>query len=125
MKQSKHINCISSSESTKGTLYLGNIFGAWDIKLLASKNITAVLSVIDTKKIDYTESCVKDNLFIPAIDVESFNLEEHFSETYEWLDKNLEKTNVLVHCQVGVSRSATIVIAYVMKKRNLGVDQAL
>ena len=64
-------------------------------------------------------------MLIPATDIESYNLFYHFSKTNEWIDKSLEKTNVLVHCQAGMSRSATIVIAYFMRKYKWGVYKTL
>lgn len=37
----------------------------------------------------------------------------------------LIKGKILVHCQVGVSRSATIVLAYLMLKQNMTLAEAI
>ncbi|KAF9447407.1 hypothetical protein P691DRAFT_802517 [Macrolepiota fuliginosa MF-IS2] len=52
-------------------------------------------------------------------------LEPQLEPICEWIDKaRQEGGQVLVHCRVGVSRSATVTIAYVMKHLNLPLVDA-
>ncbi len=49
----------------------------------------------------------------------------HFEQAFEFISKaKEEKKNVLVHCQLGKSRSATIVIGYLMKYENYTYEKA-
>lgn len=54
------------------------------------------------------------------------NIIQYFPETYEFIkDALASKGRVLVHCQAGVSRSPTIVAAYMMREKQLSAQQAL
>jgi protein-tyrosine phosphatase len=46
-------------------------------------------------------------------------------ETIQFIDAAKEKGNILIHCLAGVSRSPTIVAAYLMYKRKWRYKQAL
>jgi protein-tyrosine phosphatase len=63
-------------------------------------------------------------LYIPAVDHESFDLAPFFPTAIELLASETRRTNVLVHCMAGVSRSATLVIAYFMHSRSLPFKDA-
>lgn len=59
---------------------------------------------------------------IPADDVLNYNIRYHFEEAFEIID-DARRTNgrILVHCAMGISRSATIVIAYIMSRYNMSL----
>ena len=65
-------------------------------------------------------------LHIPIIDAISENIGQYFDKAIKFIETGLKEGNaVLVHCAAGVSRSATIVISYLMATRKLNVVEAL
>jgi dual specificity phosphatase 12 len=63
---------------------------------------------------------------IAVDDTETTNIIEHFVPCSNFIAKaRVQGAGVLVHCQAGMSRSATLVAAYLMKEMGLNVEQAL
>ena len=97
-------------EIIKDFLWLGNSYAAEDIEDLKKKGIKKILSVWDCLGPNY-----QDNEFIhkkiKIADVYKANIIQYFGECLNFI-KGDEK--VFVHCIAGSSRSASIVIAYIM-----------
>ena len=64
-------------------------------------------------------------LYYNAEDNDGFKISVYFEESYLWIDEALSMGNVLVHCGAGISRSASIIIAYLMKKNKWTTDFSL
>ena len=94
-------------------LYLGSEEGASFKKFLDEKNITHIVRVKNSGEIAFPNDY--QYKIIPIGDVSSENIEIHFDSAFEFIDNALNNNNcVLVHCAMGVSRSASIVISYLM-----------
>ncbi|XP_023814964.1 protein phosphatase Slingshot homolog 3 isoform X2 [Oryzias latipes] len=105
-------------------LYLGSEWNAANFEELQKNNVGYILNV--TREIDnfFPESFTYMN--IRVYDVESTNLLPHWPDTYNFIN-TARKTGqaVLVHCKMGVSRSASTVIAYAMKQQRWSLETAL
>lgn len=65
-------------------------------------------------------------LGVPATDIMNFQLCQYFTKCADYIDAALKsRGKVLVNCKVGASRSATIVLAFLMIKRHLQVQDAV
>ena len=65
-------------------------------------------------------------LNVRVYDDEKTDLLKHWDDTFKYISKaKKEGSKVLVHCKMGVSRSASVVIAYAMKAYNWDFSQAL
>ncbi|XP_056121583.1 dual specificity protein phosphatase 22-B [Rhinichthys klamathensis goyatoka] len=104
-------------------LYLGNFKDARDREQLARNNITHILSIHDTAAPILQEMTY---LCIPAADSPTQNLIQHFKKSIMFMhESRLKGEGCLVHCLAGVSRSVTLVVAYVMTVTTLGWQDAL
>lgn len=118
------LNLILEASENNGALYLGNYEAASDVVLLRKHGIKAVLTVAADLRLNYPSNEGIIHEVIPALDMVSYDLSRHFSRCLEFIEKTRKETNVLVHCLAGISRSATIVIAYLMKLNKIGFDQS-
>jgi dual specificity MAP kinase phosphatase len=63
---------------------------------------------------------------IPIHDNNNVSIKQYFQETFKFIDAGLKAgEGVLVHCFAGISRSPTIVFAYLMKRYEISYDRAL
>ncbi|XP_018413655.1 PREDICTED: dual specificity protein phosphatase 13-like [Nanorana parkeri] len=64
---------------------------------------------------------------VPANDLPDFNISQYFYSASEFIHKALDTpgARVLVHCVVGISRSASLVLAYLMIHHQLTLTQAI
>jgi len=116
---------IYETEEPHGYLFLGNVKSLQEIEHLKEMRCTLIISV-------YHESLTLENgeginhHQILAMDSQGQNLGDHFEETFNLMDAELTQGNcVLVHCHQGMSRSATITCAYLMKKLGICFDEAI
>ena len=105
-------------------LYLGGVFAATEESTLEEKKITHVLTMGNNMPPKFPDSytykvCELD-------DDDSEDIKQFFDEGVEFIDKAIEGGGtVFVHCAAGVSRSSTMVCAYLMKKYNWKFTKAL
>ncbi|KAL4623014.1 hypothetical protein GN956_G19997 [Arapaima gigas] len=97
-------------------LFLGNERDAQDLELLLHLNIGFVVNVTTHLPLYHLATGLVRYKRLPATDSSKQNLRQYFEEVFEFIEEAHQSgRGVLVHCQAGVSRSATIVIAYLMK----------
>ena len=74
--------------------------------------------------LDHPKTDIPHYLYIPGEDHERFNLSVYFDRCADFIDKVLKETNVLVHCMAGISRSVSLVLAYLMKYHQMPLKEA-
>ncbi|XP_064466489.1 dual specificity protein phosphatase 3-like [Ornithodoros turicata] len=114
-------------------IFVGDEGAARNKDYLRGLGVTHVLNTaegyqfgqVDTTKEFYASHHI-EYLGLRLIDMPQEDISAHFDKSAEFIESCLErKGKVLVHCRMGMSRSATITIAYLMIKKGMTVDDAL
>lgn len=104
-------------------LYLGSEWNAADLTALQEIGIGYILNV--TREIDNFYPEVFMYKCIRLYDVPESELLKHWDDTYKFIKEAKENNSkVLVHCKMGISRSAATVIAFTMKEYRMSLEEA-
>ncbi|OBZ76460.1 Dual specificity protein phosphatase 1B [Grifola frondosa] len=107
-------------------LYLGTIEAAISPRTLSDRHITHIVSVgSEPIPADNPASGIR-HLRIQVEDVDYADLLIHLPGACRFIDDALKSNGVvLVHCVQGLSRSATVVAAYMMYSRHIEASEAM
>ena len=93
-------------------IYLGGLEGLKENDYLKKENITNILSITNDLPKDELDKSINHKI-IDIGDLYSENIIKYFKECIEFIENN---GKIFIHCTCGVSRSASIVISYLMWK---------
>ncbi len=101
-------------------IFLGSIFAANNKKWLKDNNITYILSLVNPgNKIDG----INYQIYNKINDTPEQDILHIFGECFKFIDNALiNNSKILIHCYAGISRSATILIGYLIYKLNMSFD---
>uniref|UniRef100_A0A3B4GD51 Protein phosphatase Slingshot homolog 1 n=1 Tax=Pundamilia nyererei TaxID=303518 RepID=A0A3B4GD51_9CICH len=104
-------------------VYLGSEWNASNLEELQESGVAYILNV--TREIDNFFPGTFSYHNIRVYDEEATDLLAHWNDTYNFIVKaKKNRSKCLVHCKMGVSRSASTVIAYAMKEYGWSLEKA-
>lgn len=115
------------SEIIQNKLFLGSVDDALNEKWLQTRKIKLIITVFKDPE-EYIEQ-IKEfalsnniiNYIVPVSDTSDEKILENINNLYNTIESY---DSVLIHCMHGISRSATIVISYLMLKYKIHLDEA-
>ncbi len=106
-------------------IYIGNFKSAQNIKQLQENEITHIINCayflpeVHKNNFDYLTLDLEDKIkqdILPSIDIAMKFIKN--------VTENNPKSKIFIHCVKGKSRSASVVVAYLMLTRNIDYDEA-
>ena len=105
-------------------IYVGDLSSSLNKYALKGNGIKHVLSVLNGCAENYPDDFTYN--IIHVNDDDWIDISNHFEECIAFIDKAITRNEkILVHCSRGVSRSVTMVLAYLIVKQGMTYDKAL
>lgn len=114
-------------------LYLGNKRDAYNAHFLKTRRIDIIINTTD--EVEFMNGCIKNGIKCVRVSISDQHTDEnrmkHNRDYYyqlgslcSMIDKNLERNkNILVHCRHGKYRSTCLIIAYILYKTQMKLEE--
>ncbi len=112
LRTEKELGISYNIDKITDNIYLGGVKGLSESEYFKTEKITATLSILKDAPKFVDDENIKHKV-IPLDDLYSENIIKYFKECIEFIENN---GKIFIHCTCGVSRSASIVISYLMWK---------
>ena len=112
---------VASPNEIVPGVFLGSIEAAYNKHRLRELGVTHVVSLVEQAP---PYPLLFKYLLIEVPDIETTDLFSRFDNACRYIDSGIKNGGCLIHCQAGMSRSATITIAWVMKSYRLRFNEA-
>lgn len=105
-------------------VYISDFASACNVEELKKNGITHIVTAIKGVGKMYPDDF--EYYEVDIVDRNYSNISDYFDACSDFIDKAVnDEKKVLIHCKCGVSRSTTLIAAYLIKKKNYSTDGAL
>lgn len=112
---------VIPAEGGAGSIWISGYDFAHNLTKLRERKIFGICSAVD---LSFKYPPEFSQIKFALDDSESQKITYCFEDAFKFIEEQRKKTNVLVHCAAGISRSSAILISYMMKKYNISYEEA-
>lgn len=104
-------------------LYVGDALAASSLTTLKHYKITHILVAGEELSVNFPEQFIYMQL--PVADLSTFDIIQHFPASNLFIEQALhENGRVLIHCKMGISRSTTLAVAFLISISRMPYEKA-
>ena len=116
---------LSECSHIKDHIYVGNSLNACDKEMLQTNKIRYILNVTQEISNYFESDSTIHYLQIPILDNNDARIIHHIDKVLSFIKEAKDAgSNILIHCYMGSSRSATCALLYLMKQYGMTFENA-